>query len=374
MGENLKHIDELFKQGLGDAQLSPPNGVFEQCMQQLDSTSSLSGGSVASKGVLTWIKSPLVIIGTVAVAGVAAFVAFQSQTESLKVGKSEASNQGKQEEANREVDAEVLDMERVLRTDGQAENKNTTVAETNSGALLAEGKADANGRIVVDGDREVVAKPVIDVEDKNGGLPKIQKFGAQENKPKPCDMPVSGWRPVISENVGGLVTLDLVGHCEQVRVQWGDGEVSMLNGNGDAGNLRVSHAYYVAQPKSFNVKLVNRREVASNLVCADSQRLSITAVPANEVNEVFVPDVFTPNADGANDVFFVEMPRPLQFDITILDSKQRTVFRSNDYLSKWSGMCSGNECKEDSYRVILAYKYSGDKEWRYIRKQIKLIR
>ena len=137
MGENLKHIDELFKQGLGDAQLSPPNGVFEQCMQQLDSTSSVSGGSVASKGVLTWIKSPLVIIGTVAVAGVAAFVAFQSQTESLKVGKSEASNQGKQEEANREVDAEVLDMERVLRTDGQAENKNTTVAVTNSGASLA---------------------------------------------------------------------------------------------------------------------------------------------------------------------------------------------------------------------------------------------
>jgi gliding motility-associated-like protein len=108
--------------------------------------------------------------------------------------------------------------------------------------------------------------------------------------------------------------------------------------------------------------------------CADSQRLSMLVLPANEVTAVFVPDVFTPNGDGTNDVFFVEMSKPLQFDMTILDANNRTVFRSNDYQATWSGTYMNTECKEDVYRVILSYKYSGDKDWKYIRKQIKLIR
>jgi gliding motility-associated-like protein len=87
-----------------------------------------------------------------------------------------------------------------------------------------------------------------------------------------------------------------------------------------------------------------------------------------------VPDVFTPNGDGLNETFYVEMSKPLSYEITILDAKQRTVFRSNDYTEVWTGICGNRECDEANYRVILAYKYSGDKEWKYIRKSIKLLR
>ena len=43
-------------------------------------------------------------------------------------------------------------------------------------------------------------------------------------------------------------------------------------------------------------------------------------------------------------------------------------------INKFFNTLGESECKEDTYRVILAYKYSGDVEWKYIRKQIKLIR
>ena len=35
MDDSLKHIDELFRSQLGSAGVTPPAGVFEQCVQQL---------------------------------------------------------------------------------------------------------------------------------------------------------------------------------------------------------------------------------------------------------------------------------------------------------------------------------------------------
>ncbi|MEI8101818.1 MAG: hypothetical protein WCH09_09720, partial [Bacteroidota bacterium] len=37
MEDSLKHIDELFRSQLGSADVTPPAGVFEQCVQQLQS-------------------------------------------------------------------------------------------------------------------------------------------------------------------------------------------------------------------------------------------------------------------------------------------------------------------------------------------------
>jgi len=75
MSEDLQHIDALFKQGLGDAKLSPPDGLFEQCVQQLDQAAQLGGGT--SNQVSWWssaIKSPLAWLGTAAVVGVSVYV------------------------------------------------------------------------------------------------------------------------------------------------------------------------------------------------------------------------------------------------------------------------------------------------------------
>jgi len=38
MEDSLKHIDELFRSQLGSAGVTPPAGVFEQCVQQLQSS------------------------------------------------------------------------------------------------------------------------------------------------------------------------------------------------------------------------------------------------------------------------------------------------------------------------------------------------
>ena len=379
MGEDLKHIDELFKQGLGDAQIAPPDGLFEQCLEQLDATQSVGTGNGVGTSGSGWATSSWAWLGAAVVVGVSVIAALNLKEEGSQAPlqkESVAENQTLVDRDAKSRTAVEPQAGAVNETDKSAEangfERNHPVGDGIKINRLSENEAEKasaspgehSGAITKETDNE-----------KSVFVPKNNRPATVEQKLKPCAGLLGQWRPVIAENVGGSVSLDLMGALHDVRVYWGDGEVSDLNGRGETGGTRLNHNYFVSQRKNFTLKLVNKhRESATGLLCADSQRLGISVTPVNEVSEVFVPDVFTPNGDGANDFFFVEMPKPLQFDITILDAKQRTVFRSNDYLSRWTGMCSESECKEDTYRVILAYKYSGDVEWKYIRKQIKLIR
>lgn len=378
MSEDLQHIDALFKQGLGDAKLSPPDGLFEQCVQQLDQVSQVAGGtSVNTPWWSSVIKSPLAWLGTAAVVGVSMYAVLKQDANSvaLKTEHPEALAQDKslEETSGLEVNAPSAN-DRIGQEGGLVQPKAAAQVGTESQDKSVKGET--KNPVVAGGD------PVLNSSANSMGQTDIQSEAPKVNRglspnpaTKPCGDRGAGWRPVISENVGGSVTLDLSGNYQDLRIHWGDGEMSSLNGNNEMNASKSSHNYLVSQRKSFSVKLVNvRRDVLSKTQCSDSQRLNIVVTPSNEVSEVFVPDVFTPNGDGTNDVFFVRMPKPLNFDLTILDQNQRTVFRSNDYRCEWLGMYGNVECSGENYRVILAYKYSGDKEWKYLRQRLKIIR
>lgn len=80
MREEMNHIDELFKQGLEGANVTPPAGVFEQCINQLnaqpvDVVSGLKATSKASKGWLGLSSKVAIGIGTGVLAVTAIVVA-----------------------------------------------------------------------------------------------------------------------------------------------------------------------------------------------------------------------------------------------------------------------------------------------------------
>ncbi|MFM2299350.1 MAG: hypothetical protein RIR98_958 [Bacteroidota bacterium] len=372
MGEELKHIDALFKQGLGDAKLSPPDGLFEQCVEQLNQgvTTGGANASVAS-GWSTLVKLPLVWVGVAALVSVTAYFVVSGDKPMSKNSPAVADITEKKTAEADKVGSSDIQVETTAGGIDQKDNQRFNQSLSHQQASgVADGELPVLRPSVVNSDAVTPVK----VDEVSGGQ-KSSKVMASVEQTKPCKDVLGGWQPVIAENVGGVVSLALNGRFGDMRIHWGDGEKSSLHGLKDYTANSVSHTYFVAQKKTFTVKMVNVAvDAKTGLTCADSQRLSILVLPADEVTEVFVPDVFTPNGDGTNDLFFVEMPKPLQFDITILDANNRTVFRSNDYQAKWSGMYANSECKEDVYRVIVTYKYSGDKEWKYIRKQIKLIR
>jgi gliding motility-associated-like protein len=68
------------------------------------------------------------------------------------------------------------------------------------------------------------------------------------------------------------------------------------------------------------------------------------------------PNVFTPNGDGINDSFFVELNSADFMELVILNRAGMKVFGTTDKNRKWAGDHLGIPCSAGTYRVILKSK------------------
>ena len=73
--------------------------------------------------------------------------------------------------------------------------------------------------------------------------------------------------------------------------------------------------------------------VESGQCTAETERKSVTVYPEDRV---FVPNVFTPNGDGLNDDFRVEI-QDTEFQILIMNRYGQKMFSSNDPNFQWTG-------------------------------------
>jgi gliding motility-associated-like protein len=75
---------------------------------------------------------------------------------------------------------------------------------------------------------------------------------------------------------------------------------------------------------------------------------------------IYVPNVFTPNADGNNDFFSVKADCIVDFEVLILNRWGEIMYRSNDVNFQWDGTYMG-EPAQDSVHVykMFARDYSG---------------
>lgn len=64
---------------------------------------------------------------------------------------------------------------------------------------------------------------------------------------------------------------------------------------------------------------------------------------------LYVPDAFTPNADGLNDLFFAKATNISKFSIMIFDRWGEKIFSSDDIMNGWDGKYRGKLVAEDIY-------------------------
>jgi gliding motility-associated-like protein len=68
------------------------------------------------------------------------------------------------------------------------------------------------------------------------------------------------------------------------------------------------------------------------------------------------PNVFTPNGDGINDSFFVEVNTSDFLELVVLNRAGMKVFGTTDKNRKWAGDHLGIPCSAGTYKVILKTK------------------
>lgn len=82
----------------------------------------------------------------------------------------------------------------------------------------------------------------------------------------------------------------------------------------------------------------------------------------NTIDQLIIPNVFTPNGDGANDVFFITSSGLSEYNLTILNRWGNTVFESEDPAEAWDGKSNGEPCTDGTYFYLLKAK-STSKEY-----------
>ena len=58
--------------------------------------------------------------------------------------------------------------------------------------------------------------------------------------------------------------------------------------------------------------------------------------------ELFVPDGFTPNGDGINDVFIIKHPSTITVELAVFNRWGNIIYQNNDYKNDWDGRVDGN--------------------------------
>jgi gliding motility-associated-like protein len=71
---------------------------------------------------------------------------------------------------------------------------------------------------------------------------------------------------------------------------------------------------------------------------------------------IYIPNAFTPNDDGKNDVFLVQGTRVTDFSMTILNRWGQVVFVSTDLEIGWDGHISGQMAQEGIYSYVVHFR------------------
>ncbi|WP_186279978.1 gliding motility-associated C-terminal domain-containing protein [Fluviicola chungangensis] len=117
-------------------------------------------------------------------------------------------------------------------------------------------------------------------------------------------------------------------------------------GNGISYNTTNSSAEPDATyqtPGTYTVVLT-----ASNGICEDTSHLEVIVIPFPPMN-IVAPNIFTPNGDGKNDVFFIRLENAVSVDVTIINRWGNKMVTFSGLAASWDGSINGNPAAEGVY-------------------------
>jgi gliding motility-associated-like protein len=128
-----------------------------------------------------------------------------------------------------------------------------------------------------------------------------------------------------------------------------------------------------------NLEFEGMQQVELKMVCYDDKQcvdsVILDATPYLQLKgKVTVPNIFTPNNDGLNDVWQVMLPGATEIHIKVYNQDQQVVFQTSSTGVFWDGNdLLGNQLPSGSYMYLIHYAYPKEKP-KQIGGFVKLIR
>lgn len=100
--------------------------------------------------------------------------------------------------------------------------------------------------------------------------------------------------------------------------------------------------------------------VTDNIGCTDT---TIQIIEIGDEFTLYVPNSFSPNGDGTNDVFMPKGMGIKDYQLSIFNRWGQLLFSSNEASNCWDGRYKGSDCKGDTYQwVITTLDYKGQRK------------
>jgi gliding motility-associated-like protein len=97
---------------------------------------------------------------------------------------------------------------------------------------------------------------------------------------------------------------------------------------------------------------------------------TITVIGTLGEGVIFIPNSFTPDGDGTNDVFRVQGTDIISFHLSIFDRWGELIFETKNLKEGWDGYYKGNLVQQDVYVWTMEYKTACDEKKSHRRKGI----
>lgn len=159
----------------------------------------------------------------------------------------------------------------------------------------------------------------------------------------------NGLCPDSQEVIVTVNPLPLVNAGNDTLITFGDSLLLLGNGqgvlewiSGDYLNCNHCSSAYVYPENTTCYEL----QATSNKGC---KNLDVICVTVNKDYEIYIPNSFTPNNDGLNDVFYVSGFGIKTVELQVFDRWGAMIFSSSETVNGWDGKIKGQRVKNDVY-------------------------
>jgi len=148
------------------------------------------------------------------------------------------------------------------------------------------------------------------------------------------------------------------------------GQTSQLGTLTSGGNIIWNPGYNISNINSPNPTAWPTHTTTYSAMYTDPHGCSFPIssvtiyVLAKDCNEstVFVPNTFTPNADGENDILYARSSLITEIHFVVADRWGQIVFETLDITKGWDGNFNGKPCNPDVFGYYIKYKCNNGKE------------